>query len=276
MNETGSLLQLFEPTPIYDYGHKLALAVYATATPALLVIAIFIRTMETQFEVLAGQGRWNAAVRDFVGYGLLISAFFGIATLVAEFMNAFYAWIDTFGSMQAISDNMAALIQRLQDKAVAQADAKGTLQTIADNLMTLPTVTVSLLVYYVTLVAVSALHIFLKIAHAIGFSIGVAYGLIAIPLSITRSLRLLKGWGTFMMFLLLWPMMEGFAIGLFSPMFAGAAQLLIDNPELNVGTGTYSMYLFFTILNLIVVGILAWRHLWRDRWPPTCRRTRNS
>ena len=126
MNDTGSLLQLFEPTPIYAYGQQLALAVYMTATPTLLIIAIFIRTMETQLDVLAGQGRWNAAARDFIGYGLLISVFFGAANLVAEFMNSLYAWIDRFGSMQAISDNMAALIEGLKTKASAQADAQGT------------------------------------------------------------------------------------------------------------------------------------------------------
>ena len=256
MNETASLITLFDPTPIYASGSQLAKVVYFTASPVLLVIAIFIRSMETQLDVAAGHGRWTVAIRDFIGWGLVLTIYFGLANLVAEFMNALFAWIDTFGTLQAIGNHLAALSQGLKDKAAAQGTSRLVLEFVLSAGTALPSMLVSFACYYLSLLIVTALCIFMKVAHALGYSIGVAYGLIAIPLAITRSLRLLRGWAVFMGFLLLWPVVQGFAIGLFTPLFAKASASLIANPDVGVAAATFGTYMFFTVLHLIVAAIL--------------------
>jgi hypothetical protein len=252
----GSFLTLFDPTPIYDAGEKIAMVVYATATPTLLIVAIFIRTMETQADVLVGQGRWTHAIRDFLFYSFVVTAYFGLANLISGFMNPFYSWIDSFGSMQSIGQQMSEFLGTLKDKAGAQANAQGLLPTIVDSLTAAPTVVVSLLFYYLSLLIVAVLDSFLKIAHAIGYSVAVIYGLIAIPLSITRSLRLLRGWAMFLGFLLLWPVVQGICIGLFSEVFNRAAQSLVSDPSINVGVTAYGGYMFYTVLNLLLCAVL--------------------
>lgn len=257
MNETVSIIALLEPTPIYNYGAALAQTIYTFITPILLLIAIFIRTMETQLDVVAGQGgKWGPAIRDFLGWATVLTIYFALANLIGSFMNSVYAWIDGIGSMASVGKQLSALTTQLQERLLAQQENDGTINTLIDNIFTLPTAIVSLLFYYFSLIFVTTIHVFLKIAHAIGYSVAIAYGLIAIPLSITRSMRLLRGWATFMGFLLLWPLVLGFALALFSPLFTHAAETMVQDPELSVSTATQNMYMFFTILNILIIGIL--------------------
>jgi hypothetical protein len=50
---------------------------------------------------------------------------------------------------------------------------------------------------------------------------------------------------------------QAFAVGLFTPLFAKASQTLIQNPSISVGSATFGTYMFFTVLHLVVAAILV-------------------
>jgi len=256
MSNGPSFLELFGPEPIYQAGLTIALWVFSTATPVLLIMAIAIRVLETQIDLLAGQGRFTVAVRDFFIYGFAISVYFGLMNLIASFMNPFYHWIDSFGSLKAVAGEMATLSETIKQQN-GNESALNQLTSIAVS----PSVWIVQLVCYVTYILLSALTAFLRIAHAIGYSLAVIYGLIALPLSITTSLRLLRGWGLFMGFLLLWPIVEGICVGLFSQVFTHAASLMIHIPNQSAGMSAFDLNIFYAGLNILLMCVLiaaAW------------------
>lgn len=253
MNETALLIELMEPTPIFEIAGQVARVVFSTITPVLLIVAIYIRVMETQLDQLAGNGRWAAALRDFLLWGTVLGLYFGIGSLIIAFMNEVYALVAKMGSLDMVTQQMERIIGQFQAKAAEQDSWTDYITDVAGA----PYQLAATLVYYFSLIIVTFLAIFLRVAHAIGFGFAFIYGLIAIPLSITSNLKLLRGWAWLVGLVLMWPVAEGLCLALFAPLFEQAARALVDSPDINAAWGAGHARMLFTVLNLVVAAIMV-------------------
>jgi len=253
MSDVATLIASLDPQPIYDASAAAARYVATTFTPALIIIAVYVRTLETQLDALAGDGRWTQALRDIALWGTVLALYFGLATLLAGFMNAAYRSLDQIGSLHLITDQLAQLVGQA---AVKQNDISG-LGSLLDNLAANLVKAVMFLFYYLTLLVLAFLAAFLKVAHAIGYSVAFLWGLIAIPLCITRGLRLLRPWGHFFGTILLWPVVQALMLALFAPVFQHAATALVSDPSVSAADTGGGIYMLYSILNLIVSAILV-------------------
>jgi len=175
------LITNLDPQPIYEASRDVGQFVFTFITPVLLTIAVAIRVMTTQLDVTESGGKWGHAIRDFLVWGTVLSVYFGLASLIADFMNSVYAMIARVGSLELVTDQVERLLEAFGQRAEAQGG------TLLDFFVS-PGLLVSALIYGVSLTLVVFIGAVLKIAHAIGYSFAFAYGLVAIPLSLTSHL----------------------------------------------------------------------------------------
>jgi hypothetical protein len=244
------LITNLDPQPIYEASRDVGQFVFTFITPVLLTIAVAIRVMTTQLDVTESGGKWGHAIRDFLVWGTVLSVYFGLASLIADFMNSVYAMIARVGSLELVTDQVERLLEAFGQRAQAQG---GTLLDFVSS----PGLLVSALIYGVSLTLVVFIGAVLKIAHAIGYSFAFAYGLVAIPLSLTSHLKLLRGWALLVGGLLLWPVVEGIMLGLFAPVFQNAATALLAGLTPSVLLDQTGMQLLFSVLNLIIAAIMV-------------------
>ncbi len=253
MNDIATLIASLDPQPIYDAALAAARYVATTFTPTLLIIAVYVRTLETELDALAGEGRWARALRDIALWGTVLALYFGLAALLASFMNAVYRSVDRIGSLSLITGQLAQLV----GQAATKSNNVSGLDSLLDNLAANLVKAVMFMFYYVTLLVLAFLAAFLKVAHAIGYSIAFLWGLVAIPLSITSSFRLLRAWGHFFGTILLWPVVQALMLALFAPVFRHAAEALISDPAVSAADSGGAIYMLYSILNLIVSALLV-------------------
>jgi hypothetical protein len=249
MNAIANLLLSLEATVVYESAYRLSQAVLTFLTPILFLMAIAIRVMETQLGSLAGNGRYATMFRDIAGWGFVIGAYVGIGALIIEFFNPIYAWIDSIGSVKLAMASYAAIMDKNQQQ--------GDVGTLAGIFTTPYLYTgVAALLYYGSLIFVVAVAVFFKIAKAAAFGLGYAWGLVAIPVSISESFRILRGWGLLMAFALIWPIIEGFSMALFASMFAKAADAVTAINEPNAQVRAAHIMLLFSVLNLVLLAAM--------------------
>jgi hypothetical protein len=244
------LITNLDPQPIYEASRDVGQFVFTFITPVLLTIAVAIRVMTTQLDVTESGGKWTHAIRDFLVWGTVLSVYFGLASLIADFMNSVYAMIARVGSLELVTDQVERLVEAFGQRAETQG---GSLLDFVSS----PGLLVSALIYGVSLTLVVFIGAVLKIAHAIGYSFAFAYGLVAIPLSLTSHLKLLRGWALLVGGLLLWPVVEGIMLGLFAPVFQNAATALLAGLTPSVLLDQTGMQLLFSVLNLIIAAIMV-------------------
>jgi hypothetical protein len=110
--------------------------------------------------------------------------------------------------------------------------------------------------YYLTLLIVTFISVFLSIAHAIIFGLAFIWGLIAIPMSISNTLRILRGWAYLVGLVIAWPVVQGLLMAMFTGLFVHAAGLL-QNQNANAVFIQGDLQLLFAILNLVLAAVLV-------------------
>ncbi len=253
MNSVTLLIADLDPRPVYAASATAARYVGATFTPVLLIIAIYLRTVGTQLEALAGQGRFALALRDIALWGTVLAVYFSLATVLAGFMNAIYHSLDRIGSLDLITAQLARLIAAASAKGSGAGTVAGVIDDLAANLVK----AVMFVFYYLSLLVVAFLAAFLRVAQAIAYGIGFVWGLIAIPLSLAGGLRLLQPWGRFLGTVLLWPVVQALMLALFAPVFHHAAATLVSDPAVTAADTSGMVYMLYSILNLIVSALLV-------------------
>jgi len=244
----ANLLDYLSPRGVYRAAAPIAHTLMATVTPSLFVIALYTRLLETQSDAVMGAGRFSQALKDMAVWGTVLVVYFAIGNLVAHYLNAFYAAMARIGSLHAVAQQMAALL-----KAAAKGPSGpwGTLKEI--NALPLRIATV--LLYYATLVMTTFLEALLRIAQAIGYEVAFLYGLIAIPLALSRTFSLVRGFAKLMGFFVLWPVVQALLLAVFSPIFTRA----IADLQRLLGPSAYMIiyaHMLFTVLNLILCAVL--------------------
>jgi len=233
----------------YKIIEDISTFVATVLSPVLLIIAIYTRTMETQLDGLVSGGKWAAALRDMVGWGVVLGLYAAIGFYIIDFMNAVTAWSESIGSLSTITKSYSAVMQKWSDKLV-MSDIN------IVSLLASPAVLFYGLTYYVTQVLVTFVALFLKIANVLVFGVAYIWGLIAIPISISTTFRILRGWALLMGFALLWPFITALFIALFSAPFTDFAETIAITPGLNAAAALSNIYLLFSILHLLLIAVL--------------------
>jgi len=240
---------LIIPTAIYQNIESIALGIFKYITPVLLVIAIAVRTLEESLDATNTNGRWINAVRDMILAGLAIAVYFSAGNLINDFFESLYSYFSNFGSIGSVTNQVADMIDALErnteDTGFANWGVSGIYKTLA------------LGVYYLSLITVTSIIAFLHIAHAIGYGLVFCWGLIALPMSITRGFTLLKGWGLFMAFILVWPILESLAMGMLMQIFVDVGTTATAGSVGNTRVEQGSLLLAFTTLNIILIVVVV-------------------
>ena len=250
--EAGDLIitwisRLIVPTSIYDGVEVIARGIFTYLTPVLLVIAIATRSLEESLDMTNANGRWVNALRDMAILGAAITVYFAAGNMVNEFFSATYSYFEKIGSVGSITNQLADTIEQLE----AKTEESGTLSYLAGSVWNFA----GTMVYYASLIAVTTLIAFLHLAQALGYGLCFCWGLIAIPMSITRNFRLLKGWAMFSAFILLWPVVESLTMGLISNIFAQMGQTMTGSASGNTDIDQGAVMMMYTTLNIILFMI---------------------
>lgn len=247
-----SLIQLFSASPIYDNVQTLSIWMLTHITPVLVIIAMWVRLMETQLDGFSGQSRYAAAVKDFLWYGFLLSVYMALGTLISYAFNTFYGMFNEKGSFEVIFTQMQTFITDINQMDKDDGGLGGT----ALNLITAPATGISYFIYYISLIIVVFLLVVMRLALAVGYGLVFVWGLVAIPLSITSNFKLLRGWGIFAAGILLWPVIEAILIWFFSPVLTAGAQALVSGDAKTFMLEKAGVYLVYTVLNLLIAAIV--------------------
>lgn len=244
----ADLLAHLAPRGVFRAAAPVAHVLITTVTPSLFLIALYTRLLETQSDAIMGIGRFNQTFKDIAVWGTLLVAYFEVGQLIAHYLNALYAAMAHLGSLRQVAYSMAALLR------TASHGPSGVWGTIKE-INALPLRITTVLLYYATLVMTTFLEALLRIAQAIGYEIAFLYGLIAIPLALSRTLSLVRGFAKLMGFFVLWPVIQALLLAVFSPIFTRA----VSDLQTILGPSDYMIvyaHMLFTILNLILCAVL--------------------
>ena len=239
--------RLIVPTAIYDGVEVIARGIFTYITPLLLIIAIATRSLEESLDMTNTTGRWVNALRDMAILGAAITVYFAAGNMVNEFFSATYGYFEKIGSVGSITNQLADTIEQLESKT----QDTGTLSYLAGSVWRFA----GTLVYYSSLIAVTTLIAFLHLAQALGYGLCFCWGLIALPMSITRNFRLLKGWAMFTAFILVWPVVESLSMGLISSIFSDMGQTMSSSASGNTAIDQGAVMMMYTTLNIILFMI---------------------
>jgi len=252
--DIGQFLELLSPVAVYDSGYQLALFVASAITPFLLALAIGIRTLETQVDALtSGTGRWGRFVRDMGIWITVLAVYFGLALMINEVFTSLYRSFAAKGSLSLLMEQFSSLLTAIE----AAGEEEGGFTDSLVNLLGSPVLGISYFVYYVSLILVAFVGIFLQLAHAIAYSFVISWGLVAIPMSITTSFKLLGPWAKFTGIVLIWPIIHYIAFALFTPLFVKAATFFVDGDAASVNFDQAQVYLLYTIVNFIACALIV-------------------
>lgn len=244
----ADLMTALSPRVVENLARPAAHTLVTTISPTLLLIGLYVRLLEAQASAVIGLGRFSQALRDILLWGTVLVAYFAAGALVTGYLNALYAVMARIGSLHTVALQMTVLLQ------TAAQRPHGVLADVED-VNTLPLQIATVFIYYMTLVLTALLEALLRIAETIGFEFAFLYGLIAIPLALSSTFSLLRGWARLMGFFLLWPVVESLLLAVFAPVFTQAVASL--KPLL--GPSDYMIiyaHMLFSVLNLIICAVL--------------------
>jgi len=250
MSNPVSLLSSLELTPLYEVIQSYSLTVAMFVSPTLLLIAIYVRTVETQLDALVSGGKWAAAIRDMVGWGAVLALYAAIGYFVIDFMNAIYDWAESLGSLKTMMDQFDKIVSKVEGRMKTDSPS-------ALDILSTPYLLFTSMMYYVTIILVQFVALFLKVANVMVYGIAYIWGLIAIPMSISTTFRLLRGWGLLMGLALVWPFVLAMSLAIFSLLFQNAGNILVLDQESNAAATLGSVYMLYSILNLVTIAVLV-------------------
>ena len=250
MNGVIDFLLGLDLAPLYTIIDQLAKIVASTVSPLLLVIAIYTRTMETQLDGLVSGGRWAAAIRDMVGWGVVLGLYAMIGSYIIDLMNAIYAWGESIGSLDMLMKSYSDIMKKWSDRLNMD-------DLSLASLVSTPVVMFTGLAYYMTLILATFVALFFKVANVLVYGVAYIWGLIAIPMSISTTFSILRGWGLLMGLALLWPFVTSLFLAIFASLFANAAGIVAEDTTLNAAIALSNIYLLFSVLHLLLIAVLV-------------------
>ena len=111
------------------------------------------------------------------------------------------------------------------------------------SLVSTPVVMFTGLAYYMTLILATFVALFFKVANVQVYGVAYIWGLIAIPMSISTTFSILRGWGLLMGLALLWPFVTSLFLAIFASLFANAAGIVAEDTTINAAIALSNIYL---------------------------------
>ncbi len=250
MNDLAALLSSFDVKILFEIAKKIADAVGLYLSPVLLLVAIYIRLMETQVDALTSGGKYGTALRDMMLWTIVLGSYYAIGAYVMEFFNPIYTWLDSFGSLSKTMESFSAIMA----KNKLTIDSGG---ITLIGLASAPYVVIAELFYYATLILIAFLAAFLKIANVLTFGVAFIWGLIAIPISISTTFKILRGWAYLLGFALVWPIVQGLLMAMFSMLFASSAETLMAMPEADPMLRAANIMMLFAVMHLLLGAVMV-------------------
>jgi hypothetical protein len=250
MNDLAVLLTSFNMEVLFKVAYAIADVVGKYLSPVLLLMAIYMRLMETQIDALAGSGKYGTALKDILLWGFVLGAYYAIGALVMEFFNEIYAWLDTFGSLKSTMDTYSNIMQKNAKEMAASGITLTAVVSAPYNL-------IAMFLYYGSLIIVAFIAAFLKIANVMAFGIAFIWGLIAIPISISTTFKILRGWAYLLALALVWPIIQALLVAMFSMLFSNSADTLMQISDADPSLRAANIMMLFAVMNLLFAAILV-------------------
>jgi hypothetical protein len=250
MNDLAVLLTSFNMEVLFKVTYAIADVVGKYLSPVLLLMAIYMRLMETQIDALTGSGKYGTALKDILLWGFVLGAYYAIGALVMEFFNQIYAWLDTFGSLKSTMDAYSNIMQKNAKEMAASGITLTAVVSAPYNL-------IAMFLYYGSLIIVAFIAAFLKIANVMAFGIAFIWGLIAIPISISTTFKILRGWAYLLALALVWPIIQALLVAMFSMLFSNSADTLMQITDADPSLRAANIMMLFAVMNLLFAAILV-------------------
>jgi hypothetical protein len=250
MNNLAVLLTSFNMEVLFKVAYAIADVVGKYLSPVLLLMAIYMRLMETQIDTLTGSGKYGTALKDILLWGFVLGAYYAIGALVMEFFNEIYAWLDTFGSLKSTMDTYSNIMQKNAKDMTASGITLTAVVSAPYNL-------IAMFLYYGSLIIVAFIAAFLKIANVMTFGIAFIWGLIAIPISISTTFKILRGWAYLLALALVWPIIQALLVAMFSMLFSNSADTLMQITDADPSLRAANIMMLFAVMNLLFAAILV-------------------
>ena len=250
MNDLAVLLTSFNMEVLFKVAYAIADVVGKYLSPVLLLMAIYMRLMETQIDALAGSGKYGTALKDILLWGFVLGAYYAIGALVMEFFNEIYAWLDTFGSLKSTMDTYSNIMQKNTKEMAVSGITLTAVVSAPYNL-------IAMFLYYGSLIIVAFIAAFLKIANVMAFGIAFIWGLIAIPISISTTFKILRGWAYLLALALVWPIIQALLVAMFSMLFTNSADTLMQISDSDPSLRAANIMMLFAVMNLLFAAILV-------------------
>jgi hypothetical protein len=246
----------FDVSSIHAAAGDIAQVVVKYITPTLLILAIYTRILQDSLDTFSttGSGVWARAVRDFILWGMVLASYFAIGSLIIKFANDIYRWADTVGGLKLITGDMSAAAKFIDEKMKSESTSSSLIRGFVTGGGTLTFITG--LFYYLSLLIASFLIVALKIAHALVFGLAFIWGLIAIPVSVSKGIKLLRGWALILGFALVWPLIQALLLAIIRPSIIKALNAIMTQ-DTNAGVDMLSSDLLMTVLNLIFAATVV-------------------
>jgi len=255
MNQSDTLvdvlIRFFNYSKIYEaagaYSGVLALAF----GPVMTTLAVMIRAAESQTETLFGRPEWPRAIMAILVVIFAYVGYTGIFNYVVSFFNDIYSGLSGFGNLNMVMNKVARYIDKINAVLITK-------ESDAIDFISSPVVFVAYISYLVSVGAVTTLYVFLRMALAISFCLAFLWGLITIPLAMTKHFRVLKGTLLMIAAVLVWPLVEyllnGFLMYLMDDTLAQFTNKIASNTA-SYGTKA-DVYGVFIIINIILAVIM--------------------
>jgi hypothetical protein len=259
MKELAALLAGFNYASVFDAIGQVSLIVAASITPILLLISIHIRLMETQLDGLTRGSKWGDALRDILVFSFVLGVYFEIGGFVTQMLNPVYAWIDGVSSMDNITGAMDDVLKQHQLDNTASDESTSLWDTLSGAMtpLTLIYLGVSALLYYGTMFLLAFLTAFLKFGHALIFGVAFIWGLIAIPVSVSQSLKILRGWALLLGFALAWPIVQGLMLMFLHAVLVDTGADVIQATGILDLTDIANLYMLMAVMHLLLCAVLV-------------------
>ncbi|MFQ5470970.1 MAG: hypothetical protein ACE5EH_11810 [Gammaproteobacteria bacterium] len=254
--DISQFLDALSPVLMYEQGKAAASYFAMYITPFLLVIAIGIRTLEIQVDAVAsGSGKWGIFIKDIGVWATVLAVYFSLASLINDVFTLLYEHFAEKGSLGRLME-LFNMVQSQMESSTAESGGilDGAVSFIGDVVGR-----IAYGVYYMSFVVVSFVASFLQSAHAMAYAFAIIWGLVAIPMSITTSFKLLSPWAKFTGIILIWPIIHYIIFALFMPIFTNAVNVLLGDSVsvFDIGMDKLQIYVLFTIINFIAISLIT-------------------
>lgn len=257
MNESSLSLFIvfigeFDPSKIYDVGWSAAQSWMALISGTIMAIAIGIRHVEEQVSFIRnGKAGFAEFVIDALVMAFALALYFTIAYLVIDFFNAIYGLLSDSPLVQ-LTGKLDATLDDLFKK-----EHEFSWSEIGDTIFA----AFGFIVYWSTHLVLVLVTLAMRIAHAVLVSFVLFWGAVALPMSITKGLKMLTGFKNLALLALIWPIVEHFfmfCIGYsLQTMLEGSALDTSSFDKWNMGYVVFYLTAFSVINLLLAAAIVA-------------------